>query len=242
MADYEIFILWSIPLQLTKRIVYGQVLMLGVKVAFRIDRSAFNSPLDETQSLVELEVEGTVFDRGLMEPSEAFSQQFHYTKRSVAKCGVRRVHTGNGASHQPVNLTVVVSRELQYLGHGEVGMCPSHARYFIHQQLGVGGFGEFEKTNLTPWMSQTISRNLRSVLICELPVPGRVRVAEYGRYGRLLPQDVHLHVGQTRAPRGSVERAGPRFRQPPLARLPLRRGPSLLPTAVSPLPPRRRLL
>ncbi len=73
-------------------------------------------------------------------------------------------------------------------------MRPSHARYLVYQQLGVGGFGEFEKTNLTPWMSQTISRNLRSVLICELPVPGRVRVAECGRYRRLFPEHVHLHV------------------------------------------------
>ncbi len=75
-------------------------------------------------------------------------------------------------------------------------MRPSHPRFFVHQLLGMGDLGEFEKTNLTSWMSQTISRNLRSVLICELPVPRRVRVAEYGRYGRLLPQDVHLHVGQ----------------------------------------------
>ncbi len=78
-------------------------------------------------------------------------------------------------------------------------MRPSHSRFFVHQLLGMGDVGEFEKTNLTPWMSQTISRNLRAVLICELPVPGRVRVAEYGRYGRLLPQDVHLHFGQPRA-------------------------------------------
>ena len=83
--------------------------MLGVKVAFRIDRSAFSSLLDETQSLIELEVEGTISDRYLMEPSEAFSQQFQYTKRSIAKCRVRRVHTGNGPGHQPVNLIVVVS-------------------------------------------------------------------------------------------------------------------------------------
>ena len=69
MADYEILILRPISLQLKKRIVYRQVLMLRVKVAFRIDRPAFDSPLDETQSLVELEAEGAIFDRGLMEPS-----------------------------------------------------------------------------------------------------------------------------------------------------------------------------